>query len=168
MKICKNLIILFLLPILFSCNNKYRNKIELQHPISEVQDSIIKITSLLEKIRDPIAVNKEYDYREGNLFVNNKQTNLTNIDTINALSKLTSYEKKEFLKLSRYLKLNDLTSGSYDTYLKLWVFEYRYLPNGNNSDTRVIAILNKDSISKIVSKVVILDQKQMIYLLKYK
>jgi len=124
MKNTKIFIVPFILVMFLSCNNdtNHRNKIEFQNKNSEVQDSIIKIIALLKKIQDPSNVNKGYDYRKDDLFINNVKTNIAHIGAIFALSKFTDNEKRQFVNLTRYLKLNNISSGSYDTYLKLWVF----------------------------------------------
>jgi hypothetical protein len=169
MKTCKYIISLFLLLSFLSCSrNAKRNKIDFQSDIGLVQDSIIKISSLLDKIEDPVKINKGYDFREEGLFINNIHTNAIWIDTARALAKLTKNEKRQFLHLSDFLKRNDITSGSYDPYLGLWTFEYDYLPNGDNEDARVITILNDDDKNRISSKAIILDHQKMTYLLKYR
>jgi uncharacterized pyridoxamine 5'-phosphate oxidase family protein len=129
-------LVLILITALFaSCNRaeSMRNKINFNDNFTNVQDSLLKIIPLLKKIQEPVNINKGYDYRGDNLFVNNKPINSASLDTIPTLSKLSENEKKDFLKIAYYLRSNEITSGSYDNYLGLWLFEYRYLPEGANT-----------------------------------
>lgn len=169
MNICRYVIILFLLFSFCACNrNAKRNKINFQSNLVQVQDSIIRILTLLNKLKDPVRLNKGYDFREDSLFINDRSVNVAQLDTTNALSALTSEERRQLLKLINFLKVNNMSAGSYDTYLGLWTFEYDYLPNGDNNDTRVITLLNDNDKIRISSKAKILDHRQMIFLLKYK
>ncbi|MES2108530.1 MAG: hypothetical protein V4577_07280 [Bacteroidota bacterium] len=166
----KYLIRLFLIIILFtSCRlSPFRNKILFKNSIADVEKSINEIIELLNKVKDPITINKDYDFREDTLFVNGVHVISTSIDTISALSKLSRRERLRFVDLSKVLKLNNITAASFDTYLNLWVFEYRFLAGEEGEDVRIIAVLNPADKQRIDSKVTVLDKKQEIYLLKYK
>jgi hypothetical protein len=70
--------------------------------------------------------------------------------------------------MTRYLNSNEINAGSYDNYLGLWLFEYRYLPEGASEDSRVIATLNKMDAMRNKSKIIFLDHNEKLYLLKFK
>jgi hypothetical protein len=155
-----------------SCNrgNELINKIIFNDNIENVQDSLLKITQLLTKIKDPVVINKGYSYTLGNLVVNNMlidTTEIAKLDTIQAISNFSKSEKLEFIKLCVYLKSNRITSGYFDTYLGLWLFDYRYSPAGESIDDRAISLLNKKDIFRDRRSIKILDHKGMIYLLSF-
>ncbi len=167
----KYILMLILLTMIFaSCNSSdtRRNKISFNDSVTNVQDSLLKVIPLLEKIQEPININKGYDYREDKLFVNNRIVGDVSLDTIQSLSKLSNGEKKEFINITRYLHSNEINSGSYDNYLGLWLFEYRYLPDGASTDSRVIAVVKQTDITRNQFKIEVLDHKKMLYLLKFK
>jgi hypothetical protein len=167
----KHFFILILLTVGFnSCNRNEvrRNKISFNDSFETVQDALLKIIPLMEKIQEPIDVNKGYDYRDNKLFINNRAIDNVSLNTIQALSKLSNDEKKEFVNMTRYLNSNEINAGSYDNYLGLWLFEYRYLPEGASEDSRVIATLNKMDAMRNKSKIIFLDHNEKLYLLKFK
>lgn len=167
----KFFLMLILLAMIFaSCTSSdiRRNEISFNDSLTNVQDSLMKVIPLLEKIQEPININKGYDYRNDKLFVNNQAVRDVSLDTIRTLSKLSNVEKKEFINITRYLHSNEISSASYDSYLDLWLFEYRYLPEGASTDSRVIAVLKQTDITRNQLKVEVLDHKRMLYLLKFK
>ena len=152
-------------------NRVTRDKILFKDNLRNVQDSIMKITGLLSKIQDPVVINKGYDYKFEKLFINNKSVDVKNVDSINkvqVLSILSNPEKREFINLSLYLKSNEITSGYFDRYLGVWLFDYRYLPEAHDLDYRAIAILKKGDIIRDRPSIDILDQKNMLYLLSFR
>jgi hypothetical protein len=166
-------LIIILITICNSCNmdNANRDKIVFKDNLRNVQDSIVKITGLLSKLQDPVSINKGYNYKFEKLFINNKvvdNKNVYSIDKAQVLSALTNSEKLEFINLSLYLKSNEITSGYFDQYLGIWLFDYRYLPEANDSDYRAIAILKKEDVVRDRSSITILDQKGTLYLLSFR
>lgn len=167
----KYFLMLILLAMIFaSCNSSdiRRNEISFNDSITNVQDSLLKVIPLLEKIQKPVNINKGYDYRNDKFFVNNRTVDDVSLDTIQTLSKLSNGEKKEFINITRYLHSNEINSGSYDSDLGLWLFEYRYLSEGANTDSRVIAVVKQAEITRNQLKIEVLDHKKMLYLLKFK
>ena len=156
--------------VLLSCNpgNFRRDKLHFNENNESVKDAILKVIPLLNKLQNSLDVSKGYDFRNDSFYVNNQLITDTNIDSAEQLSKLEKTEKKELLRVIKFLKGNELTSGSYDSYLSLWLFEYRYLPEGASSDSRVIAVLNNADLSRNKSRIILLDHWQNLYLLKFK
>jgi hypothetical protein len=84
----KHFFILILLTVGFnSCNRNEvrRNKISFNDSFETVQDALLKIIPLMEKIQEPIDVNKGYDYRDNKLFINNRAIDNVSLNTIQEL-----------------------------------------------------------------------------------
>jgi len=164
------LILILSIVIFASCNrmDSKRDKIIFNDKSLSIRDSLLKIIPLLNKIQNNDIFNKGYDYRRDSLYINNQFFDVKEINSLQALSRLDTNEKKELAKIANYLYKNEIAAGSFDKYLSLWLFEYRYLPAGDSSDSRVITMLSNSDEARIKSKVIVLDNKEGLTLLKFR
>ncbi|MEP6683770.1 MAG: hypothetical protein ABJA35_10940 [Parafilimonas sp.] len=187
MKLYKALAIASSLILITSCGRKNSielNTIVLKDPVVNVQDSILKLNSLLQRL--PPTSNgdfKNYTYanssnliqpnigKDSFLFINNSRVDKNTIDTVSVLSNYTSSEKRNIVALTAYLKDNYLWGAGSNGY-DIWSYDYRgSCEKGFDECRQIIALQNLSDTLKIAYGKVfdkIIDRKEKLVLCSLK
>jgi hypothetical protein len=139
--------------------------------MQQVESSITKMQGLFSTIPESrTGFNKGYFFQKENISFNGidcGNINSVKIDTVKAIVNFKKEEKKEFIKLCKYLKSQQITSCYFDGSLGFWMFEYRETDDGDFNDARNIILYQaKDSLA-IKKHFKILDRKNRLLLVAY-
>ena len=160
--------------VLFTSCNFYskRDRIVFNDPIESVQDSIIVMNQLMDKIPANYVKNYYFD-DEGYLYINSKKLLLKKsniydtkcIDTCKVFENFKPQEIKRFISIAIFLEGN-FFDGHRDK-----AYDYRRLIDGEYDDSRSIVYLENGFDQLIPTenyKPFLLDSKLKLYLIKYK
>jgi hypothetical protein len=164
--------------LLSACNyNKDRDVILLNDTINDVQDSIAAMNGLLAEAITNDGPNYFYDDSDQLYVCNQKVSSIhhgvakENIDSSSALSSFSKEQKMQFLSIAHFLKKNFITSCYKDFTTGVYKYGYREVLVKEYNNTRYL-IYSENQLPDLsipnLQKVIILDQKGHLYLLRYK
>ena len=164
--------------VLFTSCNFYskRDRIVFNDPIESVQDSIIVMNQLMDKIPANYVKNYYFDDDEY-LYINSKKLllkkpNIYNIECIDTCKEFENFKPQEiirFISIAIFLERNfiDANHNNYSNY----TYHYRRLPDEDYEEVRGVVYLENgvDKIKRIEnSRAYILDSKLKLNLIGYK
>jgi len=146
---------------------RIRDRIEFNDPFLVVQDSILRMRFLMEKLPKTNRVNYFVDAK-GDLFVNNtKMTNLKKVVASQVVRRDTLFldfsdlEYYSFYTLIHFLRKNGIASASFEPAIDEYCFHYKYESTDRYIDIRDIVIpeRKREFLSRIKGRFKVLDQR---------
>lgn len=164
----KAIIIYAMLSIFSSCyyNAGERNKIIVKDNFDSVQNALFQMEALIKKL--PLNdVNVNYSVRDNEINVNKAPGRGDSVQyyTNKSLQRFTSDERKQFIKLAKYLQQNFITGGYLHYNSQVCTFEYRHKDSDGFNEVRDIAFLKDQDSLALKNEYKILDKKGQLLLL---
>ncbi|TSD66842.1 hypothetical protein FFF34_005425 [Inquilinus sp. KBS0705] len=147
-------------------NSAERNKIKFKDNASDVQNALLKMEVLINKL-PASEFNTNYEIKNGVIEINGgpREGDSTSYYTKQGLSVFETTERKQFISLAKYLERNYITAGYLNYKSTVCFFTYRDDPDNTFDDLREIAFLKDVSGDVIKSECKILDRKDQLLLL---
>ncbi|WP_307143597.1 hypothetical protein [Siphonobacter sp. SORGH_AS_1065] len=151
-----------------------RNVINFSVPIPIVEKKIIRMNDLLDRtlVKNGVWNNYFFDV-DSNLYINSNKIGkigFFNVDTVNVLSSLDKYEKREMISIVVFLKSNEIFSTVKEMSCNCYLYSYMPFVEDDTFKTEnpiYIYEKNKD-YSALYNFRKKIDQKSRLILLTYK
>jgi|SRR5215831_12534460 len=170
----KVLLLNFSIPVcLLSCNffnSPQANKIKFASPIDEIEDSILKLNGILDKLPRAEDMRNYYFGDRDILFINHTQIGSPDhlkLDSLDLLSGFSYADKSEFLNIINYLKSNQITGSYHEPNAKMWFYDYYNTCDIGFDDCRNIVVVRQLSDQKQLENAPfkIIDQRDRMFLI---